>query len=342
MALPPHQFHHQYNNHQQDQHANSFRSLYQVDGQSAPPVTYFNGADFADQSHEQYIPPFHVAGFAPGPAPVPATGGSSEARVDLQWNSGLEAPKKIPKEQDFLENNSQISSIDFLQARSVSTGLGLSLDNYSRVASSVDSPILSIIGDDIEQELQRQDSEIDRYLKLQGDRMRQAVLERIQANQLQTISFVEQRVLQKLREKEAEMESINKKNMELEEQMEQLTMEASAWQARAKYNENMITDLKFRLQQFYARNRDCNEGCGDSEVEDTASCCNGRVFDFHLLCKESSGMKELMVCKVCRVNKVSMLLLPCKHLCVCKECESKLSICPLCQCLKFIGMEVYM
>lgn len=109
----------------------------------------------------------HVVGIAPGPAPVPATGGSSEARIDLQWNSGLEAPKKMPKEQDFLENNSQISSIDFLQARSVSTGLGLSLDNYSRVASSVDSPFLSIIGDDIEQELQRQDSEIDRYLKLQ-------------------------------------------------------------------------------------------------------------------------------------------------------------------------------
>ena len=168
------------------------------------------------------------------------------------------------------------------------------------------------------------------------------MLEKVQANQLQTISFVEEKVFQKLREKEAEVENINKKNMELEERMEQLTMEAGAWQQRARYNENMITALKFNLQQVYAQSRDSKEGCGDSEVDDTASCCNGRAIDFHLLCKENSDMKELMTCKVCRVNEACMLLLPCKHLCLCKGCESKLSFCPLCQSSKFIGMEVFM
>lgn len=172
--------------------------------------------------------------------------------------------------------------------------------------------------------------------------MRRAVLEKVQVNQLQTISFVEERVLQKLREKEAEVESIDKKNMELEERMEQLTMEAGAWQCRARYNESMITAVKFNLQQFYAQSRDSKEGCGDSEVDDTASCCNGRAIDFHLLCKENNDVKQLMTCKVCRVNEVCMLLLPCRHLCLCKDCETKLSFCPLCHSSKFIGMEVYM
>lgn len=105
----------------------------------------------------------HVVGLAPGP--VPAADGS-DGGLDLQWNYCLEPKKKRPKEQDFLENNSQISSVDFLQPRSVSTGLGLSLDN-GRLASSGDSPFLVLSDDGIERELQRQDAEIDRYLKVQ-------------------------------------------------------------------------------------------------------------------------------------------------------------------------------
>lgn len=171
--------------------------------------------------------------------------------------------------------------------------------------------------------------------------MRQNILEKFQAQQLQTMSSVQEKVLQKLHEKEVEVENINKKNMELEERMEQLSVEAGAWQQRAMYNENMINALKFNLQQVYAQSRDSKEGCGDSEVDDTASCCNGRSIDFHLLCKEKNDMRDL-ICKVCRVKEVSMLLLPCKHLCLCKDCESKLSFCPLCQSTKFIGMEVYM
>lgn len=105
----------------------------------------------------------HVVGFAPGPV---AAADCSDGGVDLQWNYDLEPKRKRLKEQDFLDNNSQISSIDFLQPRSVSTGLGLSLDN-TRVASTGDSALLSLIGDDIDRELQQQDTEIDRFLKLQ-------------------------------------------------------------------------------------------------------------------------------------------------------------------------------
>ncbi|GMI91150.1 S-ribonuclease binding protein 1 [Hibiscus trionum] len=341
MAFPQQQFQQHYQTQQQQkQQAKSFRNLYAIDAQISPPLAYYNTPNLQDSSlHPPYIPPFHVVGFAPGPIPV-AEG--SDGGAVMQWNNGGEPKRKKLKEQDFLENNSQISSVEFFQPQSVSTGLGLSLDNNSRMASSGDLALLSLIGDDLDNELQRQDAEIDRFLKVQGDRLRQSVLEKVQANQLQTISLVEEKVFQKLREKETEVEDINKKNMELEERVEQLTMEAGAWQQRARYNENMITALKFNLQQVYAQSRDSKEGCGDSEVDDTASCCNGRAIDFHLLCNENSNKKELMTCKVCAVNEACMLLLPCKHLCLCKSCESKLSFCPLCQSSKFIGMEVFM
>ncbi|OVA15831.1 zinc finger protein [Macleaya cordata] len=336
MAIPQHQLQ------QQQQQATQFRNLSTVDNQMSAPITFFNPCNFADQSYPQYIPPFHVVGLAPGPVPVPDAfdGG------DLRWSNGSEITKKRLKEQDFLENNnnnnnSQISSVDFLQSRSVSTGLGLSLDDR-RLASSGESPVFSLFNDEIDRELQRQDAEIDRFVKVQGERLRQAILEKVQANQLQTISLTEEKVLQKLRERDTEVESINKKNMELEEQMKQLVVEAGAWQHRAKCNENMITTLKFNIRQVLVQNRESKEGCGDSEVDDTASCCNSGAIDFHLIGKENKDLKDSMTCKVCKVNQLCMLLLPCRHLCLCKDCESKLGFCPLCQSSKLIGMEIFM
>ncbi|CAI9786467.1 unnamed protein product [Fraxinus pennsylvanica] len=281
------------------QQSKSFRDLYNnMDGQNSQQVNYFSNPNLPDH-HPPYIPPFQVAKLAPD-------GVQEENGLDLQWNFGLETKKILPKEKDFLENNannasnnnnnSQIS-VDFLQARSVSTGLGLSLEN-PRLASSGDSALLGLVSDELDRELLRQDAEIDRYIKLQGDRLRQAVLEKFQAHQVQMISYVEEKVLQKLREKEAEVEAVNRKNMELELRIEQLALEANAWQQRAKFNENMINNLKFNLQQVYAQSRDSKEGCGDSEIDDTASCCNGRAIDFNLFRKNGNEMKELMTCKV--------------------------------------------
>ncbi|GAB4852188.1 hypothetical protein Ancab_016379 [Ancistrocladus abbreviatus] len=253
----------------------------------------------------------------------------------------MEKRKRL-KGQDLLENNSNLFSIDFLQAPSVSTGLGLSLDNTNCSGGYCDSQFLAVMGDEIDQELQRQSAEFYRYLNVQGDRLRQAILDKVQADQVRTISYIEEKVFQKLHEKAAEVENLNRKNIELEERMEQLASEAGAWQERAKHAENIINFLKFNLQQLYAQSRDSKEGCGDSEVDDTASCCNGHAVGFHKLRKDNGDVKELMACKVCRSREVCMLLFPCKHLCLCKDCESKLSACPLCHCSKYIGMEICM
>ncbi|KAM1133976.1 hypothetical protein ACFX19_043865 [Malus domestica] len=166
MAVPQHHFQQHYPPQQQQQQSKSFRNLYTIDGQMSPAVAYYDPGNLHDhpqQQHPPYVPPFHVVGFAPGP--VAATDGSDNG-ADLQCHYGFESKRKKLKEQDFLENNSQISSIDFLQPQSVSTGLGLSLDN-TRMASTGDSSLLSLISDDIDHELQRQDAEIDRFLKAQ-------------------------------------------------------------------------------------------------------------------------------------------------------------------------------
>ncbi|KAJ8479437.1 hypothetical protein OPV22_023164 [Ensete ventricosum] len=278
---------------QQQQQPIPFRNFVPIDGQISAPID-LTPAAFPDPSFVR------VMGLTPGAVPA-ADGGSS----------GWEPRRKRLKEQDLLEN-SQISSIDFLHAGSVSTGLGLSLDDRRVAASSGESPLLLLptVGEDIDCEVQRMDAEMDRFIKLEGERMRKSILEKVQMKQFQTLASVEEKIFRKIREKESEVEGINKKNLELEEQMKQLAMEVSTWQQRAKYNESMINSLKYNLEQLYAQSKANKEGCGDNEV--------------------------------CRVNEACMLLLPCRHLCLCKECESKVSVCPLCHSSKFIGMEIYM
>ncbi|XP_008782230.2 probable BOI-related E3 ubiquitin-protein ligase 2 [Phoenix dactylifera] len=314
--------------HLQQPPPNPYRNFAPADGQTTAPIAFLCPTSRPDQSQPPFV---HVMGLAPGSVPT-ADGGSN-------W---WEPRRKKVKEQDLLEN-SQISSIDFLQTGSVSTGLGLSLDDRRVAASSGDSPLLlPMIDEDINREIERVDAEMDRFIKIEVERLRQLILEKLQAKQFQSLANVEDNILRKIREKEAEVEEINKRNMELEEQMKQLAMEIGTWQHRAKYNENTISHLKYSLDQVYAQSRDNKEGCGDSEVDDTASCCNGRVVNFQLMCKENKDLKESMACKICKGNEACMLLLPCRHLCLCKECESRLSFCPLCQSSKLLGMEIYM
>ncbi|KAI3922251.1 hypothetical protein MKX01_005940, partial [Papaver californicum] len=293
-------------------------NLFAVDNQM------LNSTSFVDQSHPQYIPPYSSD----------ADGGDD---VDRRWINGFQPKKMRLIKEEELDTNSNNLLTGLLSARSVPTGLVLSLDDKS----SIEFQSSLLLDDSINKELQRQDAEIDRLIKVRGEQLRQAIQKKVQANQSQTISFVKERILQKLREKETEVEDVNKKNAELEEQIRVLLVDAGNWKQQATCNENMITSLRINLQKVSAQNKDSKEGCGDSELNDTASFCNGRTIN-QVVFKENKGLKKLMTCKVCGYNEACMLLLPCRHLCLCKNCESKVSFCPLCQISKFIGMEVYM
>ncbi|XP_062216129.1 probable BOI-related E3 ubiquitin-protein ligase 2 [Phragmites australis] len=309
----------------------SFRSALPVpvDGQIPVPLAFFNPPPaFPEQ---------------PAQAPLVDAVGLTAA-AGLGWRQ--------PREQELPGENSQMSSIDFLQTGSaVSTGLALSLEDRRHGGgggagnSSGDSPLLLLpmLDDDISREVQRLDADMDRFIKAQSERLRQSILEKVQAKQFEALASVEDKILRKIRDKEAEVETINKRNSELEDQIKQLAVEVGAWQQRAKYNESMINALKYNLEQVCAhQSKDFKEGCGDSEVDDTASCCNGGAVNLQLMPKENRQPKDLTACRVCKSSEACMLLLPCRHLCLCKECESKLSFCPLCQSSKILGMEIYM
>ncbi|XP_020274233.1 probable BOI-related E3 ubiquitin-protein ligase 2 [Asparagus officinalis] len=253
--------------------------------------------------------------------------------VAVDGLSSWEPQMKRPKEE--------VLSLDSFKIGQVSTGLGLSLDNpnLNLASSSGDSGSaynrLSSAGGVFDRELQRMDAEIDSFIRLQGDLLRKSILEKVQAKQYQTLACFEEKFRQKIQEKELQIQDFTKRNMELEEQFRKLHHQVSMWQQEAKINEDMIDALRLKLQ--HAQNN--REGCGDSEVDSVS--CSKRAIDFQLLSNENKK-EESVACKVCGVNDMCMLLLPCRHLCLCKDCEVKLNLCPVCQCSKFFGVEVYM
>lgn len=59
-----------------------------------------------------------------------------------------------------------------------------------------------------------------------------------------------------------------------------------------------------------------------------------------ILKRENERLKWCMTCKVCYSANVEILLLPCKHLACCEQCEPTVDHCPLPACGKHIFATV--
>ena len=56
-----------------------------------------------------------------------------------------------------------------------------------------------------------------------------------------------------------------------------------------------------------------------------------------------SGEREQRLCVICQENEKTCLLLPCRHLCLCKDCSrrSEVKACPLCRIAIQQKIDVY-
>ncbi|KAF8109989.1 hypothetical protein N665_0088s0007 [Sinapis alba] len=235
----------------------------------------------------------------------------------------------------------------------VSTGLRLSYDDEERNSSvtsasgsivAAASPFSQSLDDSLRIHLHRQKDELDQFLKIQAAQMAKGVRDIKQRQIASFLNTIEKGVSLKLQEKDQEIEIMNKKNKELVERIKQVTTEAQNWHYRAKYNESVVNVLKTNLQQAMSHNNNNKnviagadqgkEGFGDSEIDDAASSYidpnnNNKV-----------GNKR-MRCKMCNAKEVSVLLVPCRHLSLCKECDVFTGVCPVCKSLKTSSVEVF-
>ncbi|KAM3202889.1 putative BOI-related E3 ubiquitin-protein ligase 3 [Capsicum annuum] len=233
----------------------------------------------------------------------------------------------------------------------VSTGLKLSYDDdkpNSSVTSASGSmntstSVIMSLGDNIKTEMERQKKEFDQYLKTQEETWARGVRDIKQRHMASLLTAVEKNVGTKLQEKDIELENINRKNRELVERMKQVAAEAQNWCYRAKCNESLVGTLKMNLQQAMQSAEQGKEGSGDNELDDAVSYIDPND---RLSIPSGSGKctstKKAIICKVCRLKEVSILLMPCRHLCLCKDCEGLVSVCPICQLMATASVEVFL
>ncbi|KAG2267765.1 hypothetical protein Bca52824_062320 [Brassica carinata] len=231
----------------------------------------------------------------------------------------------------------------------VSTGLRLSYDDEERNSSVTSasgsivaaSPFSQSLDDSLRIHLHRQKDELDQFLKFQAAQMAKGVRDIKQRQIASLLNTVEQGVSRKLQEKDQEIEIMNRKNKELVERIKQVTTEAQNWHHRAKYNESVVIALKNNLQQAMSHNNNKKvtadqgkEGFGDSEIDDAASS--------YIDPNNNKKMgNQRMRCRMCNAKEVSVLLVPCRHLSLCKECDVFTGVCPVCKSLKTSSVQVF-
>ncbi|KAM7471295.1 hypothetical protein LguiA_009478 [Lonicera macranthoides] len=235
-----------------------------------------------------------------------------------------------------------------LNQNPVSTGLKLSYEEDERNSSITSAsenmkaalPATFSLSNSFKTEIDRQKEEFDQYIRLQEKNVMKGVRELTQRHTASFLNALEQGVAKKLQEKAIEIENMNRKNKELGEKIKQVAMEAQSWHYRAKYNESVVNVLKTNLQQVIAEGAaQAREGCGDSEVDDAASYANHQGIAGG---SGNPGPTKMLTCKACKGKEVSVLLLPCRHLCLCKDCDGFIDICPVCQVMKTASVQVYM
>jgi E3 ubiquitin-protein ligase BOI-like protein len=148
-------------------------------------------------------------------------------------------------------------------------------------------------------------------------------------------------VARRLREKEAEVEKVARRNAELEARATQLSVEAQVWQAKARAQEAQAATLQAHLQK--AMMSGVSPAQDSRRAEDPLGGVEGQAEDAgSAYIDPDRVVVSEPRCKACRKRVASVVLIPCRHLCLCTECDQVAQACPLCLALRSSSVEVYL
>lgn len=207
--------------------------------------------------------------------------------------------------------------------------------------------------------------------QLQMEMVRVEMEERRKRQSRRIIAAVEAGAMMRLRAKEEEIANMGKLNMALEERVKSLCIENQIWKDLAQTNEATANALRSNIQQVLTEAttaRQCH-GTAAVAIDDAVSCCGSNDAgdgDGHLGVNSSStncsmtgknskndsegegegeGEGEMRQgkrwwCRKCGKEEAGVLLLPCRHLCLCAPCGSTLHTCPICNAHKNASVHV--
>lgn len=183
--------------------------------------------------------------------------------------------------------------------------------------------------------LEKQMRDINLYLYVQGERLKEA-LQQQKSQQLQfVIKSFESRTMALMREKEENLEKQRVKTKLLEECLIKSVEETEVWQSIAKEKHEKVIELNNMLLMIQRNLLSSTLQPNDGDAESVYEC---EAIEEEV--KVSEEMKKKVVCKCCNNGELCVVFLPCRHLCCCKDCETVLGLCPLCQSVKQGSVEI--
>ncbi|XP_071730313.1 probable BOI-related E3 ubiquitin-protein ligase 3 [Rutidosis leptorrhynchoides] len=206
----------------------------------------------------------------------------------------------------------------------------------------------TFLGEDISSQIHQHEFEIDQFVSHHIEKVRVDIEDRRKRNSRTLLTALEETITDKLRAKEDEITKISKLNLALEEKLKSMCIENQMWRELAMANESTVNTLRGNLKQVLEQvvyndgygYRSKAEGDGNATVDDAQSCCESNGNERMLAEQDSSKCR--LVCKSCWKGESCVLLLPCRHLCLCTVCGSSVDICPICKSPTNISVHVHM
>lgn len=189
-------------------------------------------------------------------------------------------------------------------------------------------------------EVDLQRLEIDLFLKLQNERLRYAIHHQTKHQMGVLLAQIESWAMAAMKEKELELAIARTKTKELENCLMRVELDAKTWERAAKEKEAMVMNLNIMLKQVKHKHKPSlsssmiinGEATMAIDHDDAESACE---------CNSSSSSTVKGERGWCYCGEIScMVILPCKHLSCCKNCEGFLNLCPVCHTVKQATIEV--
>lgn len=167
--------------------------------------------------------------------------------------------------------------------------------------------------------------ELDLMIKTHGETLRRQIEAIMQKNQHSIHYAVEERAAKKRKEVESNIRTKLRENAELEKKAEHYKTEAQRLQRRVRYLEQKAMSLKEGLENATSAHQQ-----GENVQEDAESS---------FVDTERAGLVRLD-CMACEKEIATVMIWPCRHICLCSGCDAVTKSCPFCRSIKTTSVKV--
>lgn len=248
-------------------------------------------------------------------------------------------------------NNNNVVSVPRKRSRETINNYDNSFPSYKNTGN------FSFLGEDISPHIHSQQHDIDNLISQHMEKVRVEIEEKRKKQARRLVEAIDMEIMKKMKAKEEEMQKIARLNMALEDRVKSLYIENQIWRDVAQTNEATANELRSNLEQVLTQMNDDGGGVNVAVVgdEDAESCCGSNDYGWRRVGKGAQDKEEGVMneyrsgcsdkkrlCRNCGKEESCVLILPCRHLCLCTICGSTIHSCPICKCPKNASVHVNM